>query len=144
MEPAASPPTPASPRPRLIALILLALAAALAGYFLMRRSASSPGAQVGATKPAADALVPGSPVLLSSKAAMVADRYSCLCGECSDTLGKCVCARDKGSNEMKATLNKLAAEKKSVAEIDAAMAEKYGAKVLAPGASSPNAPPPAQ
>ena len=35
----------------------------------------------------------------NSKAAMIADRYNCLCGECSDTLGKCTCSRDKGSNE---------------------------------------------
>jgi hypothetical protein len=140
MEPVETPPNSSKRRPRLVALVLVALAAAIAGYFMMRKSSPATQGQASAAQPAPDALVPGSQVLLSAKAAIVADRYNCLCGECSDTLGKCVCARDKGSNEMKTTLNKLAAEKKTVPEIDAAMAAKYGPKVLAPGTASQNAP----
>jgi hypothetical protein len=135
MVPEATPPVPS--RSRWLAILLVLALAAVAGYLLVRRFSGVSTAQVPAGKPAADVLVPGSPVLLSAKATIVADRYNCLCGECSDTLGKCTCARDQGSNEMKATLNQLAAEKQSVPEIDSAMVAKYGPKVLA------SAPPPA-
>jgi hypothetical protein len=115
----------------MLVLILVAGLAAVAAFVLVRRpGGTGSAAHTPAIRPAADALLPGSPVLLSSKAAIIADRYNCLCGDCSDTLGKCTCARDKGSNEMKATLNQLAAEKKALAEIDAAMVGKYGPKVL--------------
>jgi hypothetical protein len=140
MDSEAAPPAPS--RSKWWAILLVAALAALAGYLVVRKSSGSSAALVPAAKPASDVLVPGSPVLLSSKAAIVADRYNCLCGECSDTLGKCTCARDQGSNEMKATLNRLAAEKKSVSEIDSAMIEKYGSKVLASGSSpAPPTPP---
>jgi hypothetical protein len=139
MEPQPTRPTPS--RARWLAILLVVALAAVGGYLLVRRSSASSAALVPAAKPAADVLVAGSPVLLSAKATIVADRYNCLCGECSDTLGKCTCARDQGSNEMKATLNQLAAEKKSVSEIDAAMIAKYGSKVLVSGASpAPAAP----
>jgi len=139
---------PATPQPssssgsasKITALVVVTALAAVAGYFLVKR-AIPPPAPPSAAKPASDVLVPGSPVLLSSKAAIVADRYNCLCGECADTLGKCTCARDQGSNDMKATLNRLAAEKKTVPEIDAAMVQKYGTKVLAPGVTAPTAAP---
>jgi hypothetical protein len=45
---------------------------------------------------------------------------------------------------MKSTLNKLAEEKKDLHEIDAAMAIKYGAKVLVQGAPSAPASSPAK
>jgi hypothetical protein len=140
-------PAPAAPAKRPLRLWLLggvAMAAAALAYFLLRSSTLVPATSAPEAKPAAEALVPGSTTILSGKAAILADRYNCLCGECSDTLGKCVCARDKGSNEMKATLNRLVVEKKTLAEIDAAMSEKYGPKVLVPGVSSAPPPPASQ
>ena len=135
MEPEIEPTAPKTTKPRVWVLAVVIAVAAVAGFFLLRRSAppspvASPAVQPGAS----DALIQGSPVLLNAKAAIIADRYNCLCGECADTLGKCICTRDKGSNEMKSTLNRLAEEKKTLAEIDAAMVDKYGAKVLVSGA----------
>jgi hypothetical protein len=135
MEPGIEPVEPASKRPRVLAIAAVVAVAAVAGFLLLRKAAppspvKSPAIQQGAP----DALIQGSPVLLNAKAAIIADRYNCLCGDCTDTLGKCTCTHDKGSNEMKATLNRLAEEKKSLAEIDAAMVGQYGDKVLVPGA----------
>ena len=53
-----------------------------------------------------------------------------LAGDCQDTLGKCVCIRDKGSNEMKSILNHLVDMNRSLSEIDAAMISRYGAQVM--------------
>jgi hypothetical protein len=125
-------PPPRRSRPSFLVLVLVAaLAGAAAFVFLRRLPGSTASKAVGAPSP--EALLPSSPVLLSAKATIIADRYHCLCGDCSDTLGRCTCARDKGSNEMKSTLNKLAEEKKDLREIDAAMAIKYGPKVLVQG-----------
>ena len=134
-----SPPDRRS-RPSFLVLVLVAALAGAAAFLLLRRSASTTS-EGAAGKPSPDAVLPASPVLLNAKAAIIADRYHCLCGDCSDTLGRCTCARDKGSNEMKSTLNKLAEEKKDLHEIDAAMAIKYGPKVLVQGVPAP--PPPA-
>ncbi|HEU5180359.1 MAG TPA: hypothetical protein VFW45_06190 [Candidatus Polarisedimenticolia bacterium] len=135
MEPEIEPTAPKTTKPRLWVLVLVVLVAGVAGFLLLRRSAPpSPVASPAIQQGSPDALIQGSPVLLNAKAAIIADRYNCLCGECADTLGKCICTRDKGSNEMKATLNRLAEEKKTLAEIDAAMVDKYGAKVMVSGA----------
>jgi hypothetical protein len=80
------------------------------------------------------------PVKLSPEAALVADRFNCLCGDCQDTLGKCTCTRDRGSNDMKTALNRIVAEKKTLAEIEAAMVAKFGSGVLATSASPGGAP----
>jgi len=142
MDPQDTLATPSRPKPKWAHILLGLALAAVAGYFLVKRFTAAPGEPLSATQPAPATLVPGSPVLLSAKAGIVADRYNCLCGECSDTLGKCTCARDQGSNEMKSTLNRLAAEKKSVSEIDSAMLEKYGSKVMVSGAPPPPDTPP--
>ena len=134
------PPTASEPprRSRLPLFLAVAAGAIVIGFLVFRWAPGSRSAAGSAVPPAAPpALIAGSPVLLSTKAVLVADRYQCLCGDCSDTLGRCTCSHEKGSNEMKATLNRLAEEKKSVADIDAAMVEKYGAKVLASGPSRP-------
>ena len=138
---APTPPPATRPRKGLLALVLVAALAAVAGFLIVRKFSSSSAPSGPAAAPAAGTVLPSSLVLLNSKAAMIADRYNCLCGECSDTLGKCTCSRDKGSNEMKTTLNQLAEQKKSVAEIDAAMVQKYGAKVLVAGAPAPSSTP---
>ena len=139
MEPEVEPIAPKTPKPKIWVLALVVAVAAVAGFLLLRRSAPPSPVASPAIQGSPDALIQGSPVLLNAKAAIIADRYNCLCGECSDTLGKCICTRDKGSNEMKTTLNRLALEKKTLAEIDAAMVDKYGAKVIsgAPPAAAP-------
>jgi hypothetical protein len=141
MDPQGPSAAPSRPKPKWTSILLALVLAGGAGYFLVKRFSAASVTPVPVSKPAPDTLVPGSPVLLSAKAGIVADRYNCLCGECSDTLGRCTCARDQGSNEMKSTLNRLAAEKKSVAEIDSAMVEKYGSKVMVSGAPPPPATP---
>ena len=144
MEPEETPAPAASPRSSGRLLVLLAfVVAALAGFFLYRRIAggapAAPSSKAAGAPPGA--LVATAPVALSPKAAIIADRFNCLCGECRDTLGACTCTRDAGSSEMKATLEKLVAEKKTLSEVEAAMVAKYGPKVLAssgppPGKSS--------
>ena len=146
MEPEDASVAAAAPRSSGRLLILLAAAvAALAGFFLYRRLAGVAPAVPAGTGPAPGALVATAPVALSPKAAIIADRFNCLCGECSDTLGACTCTRDAGSSEMKATLEKLVAEKKTLSEVEAAMVAKYGPKVLAspapPTGKSPDKPP---
>ena len=141
MDPEEASAPAASPRSSGRLLILLVFAvAALAGFFLYRRI--SGGAPAGPAAPNAPpgTLVVTLPVALSPKAAIIADRFNCLCGECNDTLGACTCTRDAGSSEMKATLEKLVAEKKTLAEVEAAMVAKYGPKVLASSTPSPGKP----
>jgi hypothetical protein len=135
----APPEPPAPPERRRLAkwpLVLVFLAAAALGYYLFRRSPAAAPAPAAAGPPAG-ALIATAPVQLTPKAAVIADRFLCLCGECSDTLGACTCTRDQGSNEMKSTLNRLAEEKKSIAEIEAAMIEKYGERVLIKSSPGP-------
>ena len=121
--------------------IVLVLAAAAGAFFLMRRPAAVPaGAAPGsaAQGPPPAGLVVEAPVKLSAAASLVSDRFHCLCGECHDTLGSCTCTKDKGSNEMKTTLNRIAAEKKTIAEIEAAMVQKYGPGVLISPSPAPS------
>jgi Flp pilus assembly protein CpaB len=126
-----------SRRPGSSKLILLLVAAAVivaAGFLFFRRGGADPGASTAAgsatsTPPAALSVVMA-PVKLSPKAMLVADRFQCLCGECQDTLGKCTCTRDKGSNDMKAALNRIVEEKTALAEIEASMVEQFGSRVL--------------
>jgi hypothetical protein len=134
-----STPAPSGRNARNIFFLIVALALVLAGFLLFRRGggpATAPAAPtVGGTTPPAGLNVVEAPVKLTPEATLVADRFKCLCGNCQDTLGKCVCTRDKGSNEMKTALNRIVAEKKSLAEIEAAMVDKFGSGVLAaPGA----------
>jgi len=138
MEPEEASAPAASPRRSGRLFVLLAFAvAALAGFFLYRRIAGAPAATSSAAGPPPGTLVATAPVALSPKAAIIADRFNCLCGECSDTLGACTCTRDEGSSEMKATLEKLVAEKKTLSEVEAAMVAKYGPKVLASSGPPP-------
>src|SRR5262249_9950216 len=114
MDPVEVSAPPASPRKSGRYLIGLAfVAAALGGFFLYRRLPGGAPVAPAAKGPPPGALVATVPVVLSPKAAIIADRFNCLCGECHDTLGACTCTRDEGSSEMKATLEKLVAEKKT-------------------------------
>jgi cytochrome c-type biogenesis protein CcmH/NrfF len=146
ISPAPSPeeaPAGPSPRSRRVVLgIVIALAVAAAALLLLRRGTPAPTHVPTANSTAGPAGAPAglnvitAPVKLTPEALMVADRFKCLCGECQDTLGRCTCTRDKGSNDMKEALNRIVSEKKSLAEIEAAMVEKYGRSVLAAPASA--------
>lgn len=122
-------------------LAVLFAGAAVAGFLLYRRTAAGTaraGAEAGGAPPSG-ALIATLPVQLSPKAAVIADRFRCLCGECTDTLGACTCTRDKGSNEMKTALNQIVEEKKTIPEIEAAMAARFGPGVFvsAPASEKP-------
>jgi len=132
-------PGPSRRPASLVLILVIVLAAVVAGFLLLRRG--GPGAAAPAT-PASETAAPLKGVVavlvkLSPEAALVADRYNCLCGNCQDTLGKCTCTHDEVGDEMKATLNRIVAEKKTLAAIDAAMVEKYGPEVMAASPPSP-------
>ena len=134
------PPSP----PRRVAwwaFLLVFGVAAVAGSLLYRRISGASKASPTAAGPSPTALIASVPIRLSPKAAMIADRFNCLCGECGDTLGACTCTRDSGSNTMKLTLNRIVEEKKTIPEIEAAMVAKYGPKVLASSGRSGAVPP---
>ena len=135
-------PGPSRRRANLVVILVIVLAAVVAGFLLLRRG--GPGAAAPATPaPVAARSAKGVTavlVKLSPEAALLADRFNCLCGNCRDTLGKCTCAHDEVGAEMKATLNRIVAEKKTLAAIDAAMVEKYGPGVLAVSPPSPPSP----
>jgi hypothetical protein len=139
-----STPAPSGRNARNMLFLIVALALILAGFLLFRRGGAPAGAPAvpvaeGKTPPPGLNVVEA-PVKLTPEATLVADRFKCLCGNCQDTLGKCVCTRDKGSNEMKTALNRIVAEKKTIAEIEAAMVEKFGTGVLA-ASGAPDKPP---
>jgi hypothetical protein len=81
------------------------------------------------------------PVHLSPEASVAAERYRCICG-CNDPLSVCTCSETPGSRDMKTFLQGLVDEKKSVQEVDAAMAGKFGDLALlstpSPGPGRPH------
>ena len=138
-----TPPGPSRRKQKIVLYLVIALAAVVAATLLLRRGSSVSSAPAARTPQASPPAKAVSLVLvkLTPEAAMVADRFNCLCGDCQDTLGKCTCTHHSGSssNDMKAVLNQIVAEKKTLAAIEAAMVEKYGPRVLAvpPPAPSP-------
>lgn len=129
------PPAPWGRRVGWPAIILVFVGAAIAGAFLYKRTAGRPPSAQAASAPPPGTLIASVTVQLKPKAAIIADRYNCLCGDCHDTLGACTCTRDRGSNEMKTALNQIVEEKKTLEEIDAAMVARYGSRVLVSAAS---------
>ncbi len=118
------------------AIVLIGLAAfALYHRSRPREAGGEPPAGAEATP------VPGTPVSavvpirLSPEASIIAERYRCVCG-CNDLLNVCTCNKTPGSNDMKRFLQSLADQKRTAAEIDAAMVAKYG-----PGVILANTPP---
>jgi hypothetical protein len=135
-------PGPSRRPAKLVLILVIVLAAVVAGFLLLRRGGPGPAAPAAPASKAAPSQKAVTAVLvkLSPEAALVADRFNCLCGDCQDTLGKCTCTHDRGSDEMKATLNRIVAEKKTLSGIEAAMVEKYGPGVLAASHPSPPSP----
>jgi hypothetical protein len=114
----------------------------LVGIALYRRSAAPPAgaaggaAAAGATQ-AADTAAPEAgtaiaakaPMLLSPEAAILAERYRCVCG-CNDPLGVCTCRLPGGSEDMKEFVQDLARQGLTPDEADRAMTAKFGAAAL--------------
>jgi hypothetical protein len=69
------------------------------------------------------------PVRLSPEAAVVAERYRCICS-CNDPLNVCTCTKTPGSRDMRQYVQELVNQKKSGEEIDQAMIAKYGPQVV--------------
>lgn len=81
------------------------------------------------------------PIHLSPEAAVVAERYRCVCG-CNDPLSVCTCTETPGSRDMKTFLQEQVSQRKSIPEVDAAMVAKFGDLVLlstpSPGPGRPH------
>ena len=69
------------------------------------------------------------PTLLSPEAAILAERYRCVCG-CNDPLGVCTCRLTPGSEEMKLFVQDLARRGLTPEEADREMTAKFGAAAL--------------
>lgn len=132
------------------AVVLIGLVA----FAVHRMRGAEPPAENAAGAPAPGATpAPGTPITarlpyhLTPEASIVAENYRCVCG-CPDRLSVCTCDKPSGSNEMKAFLQGLVNDKKTRAEIDAAMVAKYGPEVLlsnpAPQASPVSSPAPSR
>jgi len=78
---------------------------------------------------AAGAAIAAATVNLSPEGQIATERYRCICG-CNDPLSVCTCTQTPGSIDMKQFVQEQVDQKKSPAEIDRAMVEKYGAAVL--------------
>jgi hypothetical protein len=134
----------------------------LVGFALYRRGTTTSPAAVqppaAATSESGDAagqqgtpIVAQAPYRLSPEAAILAERYRCICG-CNDNLSVCTCKNPNGSEDMKRHLQGLAEQGKTPEEADAAMEEKFGAACLLKNPAPPqtlpshagNPPPPAK
>jgi len=99
-----------------------------------------------APSPAGDNAPPGTPITapvpvrLSPEASIIAERYRCVCS-CNDLLNVCTCTKTPGSHDMRQYVQSLVDQKKSAAEIDAAMVARYGAGVLIPATAAPTTSP---
>ena len=141
-EPAETPGQPAGTpaQPRLINLIVVAggiLLIGLVALALYRRGhtvAPAPEPAASAT-PAATPVEQGTaiaaavPVRLTPEAAIIAERYRCVCS-CNDPLNVCTCTKTPGSRDMRQYVQELVNQKKSGKEIDEAMMSRYGPAVL--------------
>jgi len=146
------PPTagPSGDEPRPVNLAAVAggvILIALVAFALYRRHAVAPadGASPAVvTEEVTDQPLTGTPigavvpVSLSPEAAVIAERYRCVCG-CKDPLAVCTCNQTPGSNDMKLYVKELVEQRKTPSEIDAAMVERYGRDVLLASGSGPAA-----
>jgi hypothetical protein len=151
-------PPPSAPRTVPVAALAGAVVLiGLVGFALYRRgTTTSPAAPPPASDGAAATeqgtpIVATAPFRLSPEAAILAERYRCICG-CNDNLSVCTCRNPNGSEDMKRHLQGLADEGKTPEEADAAMEAKFGAASLLKNPAPPqtlpshagNPPPPAK
>jgi len=134
-------PTPARSVP-VAAIAGAVILVGLVAFALYRRNVTTGGRAAGdGSAPAAGGTAPDGaaatgtviaaqpPVRLSPEAAILAERYRCVCG-CNDTLTVCTCKLPRGSDEMKKVVQEMATAGTSPERADQAMAEKYGPGVL--------------
>jgi len=126
----------------------------LVGVALYRRSVGTPAGAAGGTvdtataTDTADTAMPEggasiavkAPVILSPEAAILAERYRCVCG-CNDTLGVCTCRTPGGSEDMKAFLQDLVRQGRTPDEADREMTAKFGAAALLSNPAPPQTQP---
>jgi len=131
----------------------------LVGIALYRRSAAPPAGVAGGTldgaveqaagaapsdptapEAAGTTIAVKAPTLLSPEAAILAERYRCVCG-CNDPLGVCTCRLPGGSEDMKVFLQGLARQGLTPEEVDHAMAAKFGAAALLSNPAPPQTQP---
>jgi cytochrome c-type biogenesis protein CcmH/NrfF len=89
---------------------------------------AEPGAGEGA-EPGPGTAITAASVALSPEAQIATERYRCVCS-CNDPLSVCTCVQKPGSIDMKEYVQELVDQKKTPAEIDRAMVERYGEGVL--------------
>ncbi len=123
-----------------VAMLAGALVLVLVVGFALHRWINAPFSPLetstDATDPGGTAIVETAPTRMTPEASIVAERYICVCG-CGLVLGGCTCSNTPGSRDMKAYLQSLVDEKKSVEEIDRAMVEKYVEDVLQEPSAAP-------
>jgi hypothetical protein len=138
------------------ALILVGLV----GVALYRRSTGAtgaPAAKDGAAAPEAGEVTPKdaasppdaaggttiavkAPVRLTPEAAILAERYRCVCG-CNDPLPVCTCRNQNGSEDMKTFLQELVRKGFPPDEIDRKMTNRFGAAALLSNPAPPQTQP---
>ena len=131
------------------ALILVGLV----GVALYRRSTGATGApappdgaapETGAASPpdagGGATISVKAPVRLSPEAAILAERFRCVCG-CNDPLPICTCRNPNGSEDMKTFLQDLARQGLVPDEVDRKMSEKFGAAALLSNPAPPQTQP---
>jgi len=131
------------------ALILVGLV----GVALYRRSTGTTGAPAsqgdaaqapGAASPpdagGGSTIAVKAPVRLSPEAAILAERFRCVCG-CNDPLPICACRNPNGSEDMKAFVQDLAKEGLAPDEVDRRMSERFGAAALLSNPAPPQTQP---
>jgi hypothetical protein len=147
--------TPPAKRPLPVAAIAGAvILVGLVGFALYRRSAAPP---TGESAPAAE-VTPGEttasgeqaaggtairatpPVHLSPEAAVLAERYRCVCG-CNDPLGLCTCNLPNGSDDMRLFLEDQAQQHRTPEEIDREMTARFGPEALLTNPAPPQTQP---
>jgi len=105
-------------------------------------STTAAGAEIAGAE-AADkgaAIAVKAPLQLSPEAAILAERYRCVCG-CNDPLGVCTCRIPGGSEDMKEFLQDLARQGRTPGEADLEMTAKFGAAALLANPAPPQTQP---
>jgi hypothetical protein len=136
-EPAGAAPQRTVPVAALAGAVVLI---GLVGFALYRRgttstpaTAGTPAETTGESGAAAGEqgtpIVARAPIKLSPEAAILTERYRCICG-CNDNLSVCTCKNPNGSEDMKRAVQDLAGQGKTPEEADRAMEEKFGAASL--------------
>jgi cytochrome c-type biogenesis protein CcmH/NrfF len=126
-------PRAAAARGRLVRSLVAAAVLAACAASGCDREGRAPEAPPAASLEPVDAgpnpIVAAIPKPLSPEARILIERYRCVCG-CNLALAVCTCSNTPGSKDMKALVQSLVEQEKSVEEIDRIMVETYGEQAL--------------